>query len=198
MQDEDWISELVERLWPYMKAAAEQMAWETLPGGCIHRAGRGWRLAQAGVMEDRAARVAGSRRQRASMPRRRAQLRVHVAPPGDTHVFVPSLPASLGSPGLLPLVTTPAAATSACFCVHQTSWSRASPAGSTTSTSSGWGGGGVGGGSGAGRPVPAQAGDAAAHFTALLGPPHIITVVNPSPLRAMHAGSLCWVTRSQT
>ncbi|PSC76727.1 Extended synaptotagmin-3 [Micractinium conductrix] len=29
--DEDWISELVERLWPYMKAAAEQMAWETLP-----------------------------------------------------------------------------------------------------------------------------------------------------------------------
>lgn len=32
-QGEDWISELVERVWPYAKAAIEQMAWEQLPGG---------------------------------------------------------------------------------------------------------------------------------------------------------------------
>ena len=32
-QDEDWISELVEKLWPYTKAAVEKMAWEMLPGG---------------------------------------------------------------------------------------------------------------------------------------------------------------------
>lgn len=31
-QDEDWISELVERLWPYIKATAEDMAWQMLPG----------------------------------------------------------------------------------------------------------------------------------------------------------------------
>lgn len=29
--DEDWISELVEHLWPYVKVAVEQMAWEMLP-----------------------------------------------------------------------------------------------------------------------------------------------------------------------
>ncbi|PRW58761.1 DNA polymerase kappa [Chlorella sorokiniana] len=29
--DEDWISELVERLWPFIKASVEQMAWEMLP-----------------------------------------------------------------------------------------------------------------------------------------------------------------------
>ncbi|EFN57550.1 hypothetical protein CHLNCDRAFT_143184 [Chlorella variabilis] len=29
--DEDWISELVERLWPYIKAAMEEVAWQNLP-----------------------------------------------------------------------------------------------------------------------------------------------------------------------
>ncbi|GAB4823698.1 hypothetical protein N2152v2_010744 [Parachlorella kessleri] len=30
-QDEDWISELVEKMWPYIRAASEKMAWEMLP-----------------------------------------------------------------------------------------------------------------------------------------------------------------------
>ena len=32
VQDEDWISELVERLWPYTRSAIEAMTWEMMPG----------------------------------------------------------------------------------------------------------------------------------------------------------------------
>lgn len=32
VQEEDWLSQMVERLWPYLRQAIEKLAWEMLPG----------------------------------------------------------------------------------------------------------------------------------------------------------------------
>lgn len=49
-QDEDWISELVERLWPYIKAAVEQQAWAMLPGGHVGAGGKPGQLLLPGSL----------------------------------------------------------------------------------------------------------------------------------------------------